>query len=201
MRGVNRLNRRLRWLIASMLLLSTVFAACQPAAQNQTSQHPGQVQQQNNRPEAVKNPVPTTKKPQDPQATAERLAQLATQIPQVREATAVVFGKTAIVGIDLDDGLDRSRVGTVKYTVAEALKKDPQGANAIVTADPDIVERVREINREIQQGKPLEGFADELSNLIARLMPQFPQDIEPAPAENPEQRPTNPISQKQPRSS
>ena len=157
------------------------------------------MQQQPASPEAVRNPVPTEQKNQNPQATAKRLAQLATQVPQVRQATAIVFGKTAIVGIDLDDNLDRSRVGTIKYTVAEALKEDPQGANAVITADPDVVQRVREINREIQRGEPLEGFADELSNLIARLMPQFPQDVGPAPEENPEQRPTNPFSQNQPR--
>jgi len=195
------LNRPIHWLVAGMFVLSTAVTACQTAGQQDASQQPGQVQQQQFRPEMKKNPAPTTKKPQDPQSTAERLAQLATAVPEVRDATVIVFGKTAIVGIDLDDGLDRSRVGTVKYTVAEALREDPQGANAVVTADPDIVRRVREINREIQRGKPLEGFADELSNIIARLMPQFPQDIEPAPTENPEQR-TNPLApQKQPRSS
>lgn len=185
---MNRL-KPLHWLMALLLFIGALNA-CQPAAKNQPSPQ-GQLQHQN-RPEAVKNVVPTAKKPQDPQATAERLARLATQVPQVREATAIVFGKTAIVGIDLDDGLDRSRVGTIKYTVAEALKEDPQGANAIVTAEPDIVRRIREINRQIQQGKPLEGFADELSNIIARLMPQFPRDIEPAPAEHPEQRSAGP---------
>jgi len=189
------------WLLPSLCLLVSLFAACQPAAQQPESTKPQSQIQQQNSPEAVKNPVPTEKKPQDAQSTAKRLAELATQVPQVREATAIVFGKTAIVGIDLDDGLDRSRVGTIKYTVAEALKEDPQGANALVTAEPDIVRRVREINRQIQEGKPLEGFADELSNIIARLMPQFPQDIEPAPAEHPEQRSANPSSPKPTRAS
>lgn len=192
-------QRHVFMMSCSLILSLLLLAACQPVNQNPAPQKQGNMRHQPASPEAVRQPVPTEQKNQDPQATAERLAQLATQVPQVRQATAIVFGKTAIVGIDLDDTLDRSRVGTVKYTVAEALKKDPQGANCLVTADPDVVERIREMNREIQNGKPLEGFADELSNLVARLMPQFPQDLGPAPEENPEQRPNNPFSQKQPR--
>lgn len=192
---------RLTWLMAGLLVTIATLAACQSATPKETSPKQNMAQPQQARHQTPDTPAPTAQKPQDPQATAERLAKLATNIPEVREATAIVFGKTAIVGIDLDDGLDRSRVGTIKYTVAEALKSDPQGANAIITADPDIVRRVREINREIQQGRPLEGFANELSNIIARLMPQFPQDIEQAPAEHPEQRSAGPNPPRQPRPS
>ncbi|HHY73897.1 MAG TPA: YhcN/YlaJ family sporulation lipoprotein [Bacillus bacterium] len=108
---------------------------------------------------------------------AMHLVDLANRIPDVKDATAVVAGNYAVVGIDVDKNLDRSRVGVVKYSVAEALKDDPYGANAVVVADPDIVERLREMRRDIQDGRPIAGVMNELSAIVGRLMPQIPYDI------------------------
>ena len=71
------------------------------------------------------------------QEISKRLVELATSIPNVNDATAVVIGRYAIVGIDVNSKLERSQVGSIKYSVAESLKKDPYGANAIVVADAD----------------------------------------------------------------
>jgi YhcN/YlaJ family sporulation lipoprotein len=130
----------------------------------------------------VPQSVPERDLRQDPQATAKRLTAIAARVPGVKDATAIVFGKQAIVGIDVDDRLDRPRVGVIKYTVAEALKDDPQGANALVSADVGIVQRLREINADIQRGRPIAGFAEELSDIVGRLMPQATRDV-PTPAE------------------
>ncbi len=45
------------------------------------------------------------------QQISKRLVTLATSIPNVNDATAVVIGKYAIVGIDVDSKLERSQVG------------------------------------------------------------------------------------------
>ena len=100
-------------------------------------------------------------------------------------------GKWAVVGIDVNAHLDRPEVGVIKYSVAEALKEDPQGANAIVTADPDIVQRLREMNADIRQGRPIAGIAEELADIVGRLIPQLPRDVkqrEEAPSRENEQR-------------
>lgn len=108
---------------------------------------------------------------------AEHLVDLATRNPDVKDATAVVAGNYAVVGIDLDKDLERSRVGSVKYSVAETLKDDPYGAKAVVVADADTVERLREMRKDIQNGKPVSGVMNELSAIVGRLMPQIPYDI------------------------
>lgn len=122
---------------------------------------------------------------------AQRLANLAVREPQVNDATVIVFGKYAIVGIDVDATLDRSKVGTIKYSVAEALKDDPLGASALVTSDPDLVQRLREINADLKKGRPIAGFAEELSDIVGRIMPQIPNDVkkreEPPTKENQEE--------------
>jgi len=111
------------------------------------------------------------------QEVADRLVHLATRIEQVNDATAVVVGKYAVVGIDVDANLDRSRVGTIKYSVAEALKADPKGAYAIITADVDTNQRLRQMAKDIRNGKPIEGVMDELAAIVGRIMPQVPRHI------------------------
>jgi YhcN/YlaJ family sporulation lipoprotein len=116
---------------------------------------------------------------------AEHLEQLATSVPQVESANCVVFGNTAIVGINVAAGLDRSRVGTLKYSVSEALRKDPYGVDAIVTADMDLAERIHRVRQETMNGKPISGFTKELSEIIGRIVPQLPRDTLPAPDNQP----------------
>ncbi|HEY2421807.1 MAG TPA: YhcN/YlaJ family sporulation lipoprotein [Neobacillus sp.] len=111
------------------------------------------------------------------QEISKRLVELATSIPSVNDATAVVFGKYAIVGIDVNSKLERSQVGTIKYSVAESLRKDPYGAKAIVVADVDTTQRLKEISADIKKGKPVQGIMEELADVAGRLMPEIPGDI------------------------
>ena len=126
------------------------------------------------------------------QEISKRLVELATSIPNVSDATAVVLGRYAIVGIDVNAKNDRSQVGTIKYSVAESLRKDPYGAKAIVVADADTNQRLREIQADIKKGRPLQGIMEELADVAGRLMPEVPGDlITPSPknaTEKPDQK-------------
>src|SRR5699024_8421603 len=79
-----------------------------------------------------------------------------------------------VVGIDVDKDLDRSRVGTIKYSVTEALQHDPYGKTAVVVADADVMERLRGMGNKISKGHPVQGVVDELSAIVGRYMPDFP---------------------------
>jgi YhcN/YlaJ family sporulation lipoprotein len=111
-------------------------------------------------------------------ATVERLEQIAEGITEVQHANCVLLGDTAIVGINVGGDIDRSRVGTIKYAVAEALRKDPIGVNAIVTADMDLNHRLQEIRQDMTNGRPLQGIAEELADIVGRIIPQLPGDTE-----------------------
>lgn len=125
----------------------------------------------------TKREISQTDKEKTSKEIADHLVELACRIPQVNDATAIVFGEYAIVGIDIDAKLDRSHVGTVKYSVAESLKEDPHGANALITSDPDIEQRIREINASIKDGHPIQAFTDELSDIVGRILPISPKPI------------------------
>ncbi|NHN30906.1 YhcN/YlaJ family sporulation lipoprotein [Paenibacillus agricola] len=173
----------MRLLVFSILLLG-VLAGCNnsshdgaaPAPTNETSQQFQANQAATQKKEIVDN-----------QAIAEHLEQLATSIPQVESAKCVVIGNTAVVGINLPGDMDRAKVGTIKLSVAEALKKDPYGVDAIVTADMDLSTRISKVREEIRIGRPVSGFAEEMSEIIGRIIPQLPRDVSPVPSPNSEE--------------
>lgn len=103
-----------------------------------------------------------------------RLVQLASDVPGVHDATAVVAGDYAVVGIDIDNKIDRTQVGSIKNAVTNALKNDPYGANAVVTSDPDVIQRLKNMGKHIQNGRPVSGVADELAAIVERLVPEIP---------------------------
>src|SRR3954454_22937043 len=133
----------------------------------------------------VKNSTIQNVDKQTGQQISKHLADLATSIPKVNDATAVVLGRFALVGIDVNQDLDRSEVGSIKYSVAESLKNDPHGARAIVIADPDINARLKEIGEDIQKGEPIEGIMNELSDITGRVIPEIPAEIEDPKKTNP----------------
>src|SRR5690606_18887707 len=159
------------WLLIACA--ASLLAGCGKQNNYEASPPPNQ----ENRNIQVKQSVPPKKDIKNPQEVAERLAKLAASVPEVNEATCVVMGNTAIVGIDVKGKLDASHVGVVKYSVAEALKNDPYGVHAIVTADLDLYHRIQNVSKEVRDGHPITGFANELADIVGRVMPQIPSDI------------------------
>lgn len=151
----------------SMILL----AGCQQGAKNDQVLP---VEDEDNRIMQVKDSDPKQNQDFDNKQIAIHLANIATNVPNVNNASAIVAGPYAVVGIDVDEDLDRSRVGTVKYSVSEALQHDPYGKTAVVVADADITARIRSMGEKISQGHPIKGIVDELSAIVGRYMPDFP---------------------------
>jgi YhcN/YlaJ family sporulation lipoprotein len=179
-------------LLCVFIVILTLAVGCSQAPKSGApSQDPNQNQVK------VQQIAPQKLEIKDSKAVAERLENLATSIPQVESAHCVVFGNTAVVGININKELDRAKVGTVKYSVAEALKKDPYGVNAIVTADLDLDQRLRNIRDNVQAGRPITGFAEQMADIIGRVMPQLPRDIRNTP-NNAEPNGTNPAEMPNP---
>ena len=166
--------------ILAVCALSVLLAGCANA--NDNDRNPPAQQNGNFQ---VQQTAPENRENENYEAITERLERIAESIEQVNSATVVVVGNTAIVGIDVDGNLDRSRVDVLKFTVAEALRQDPYGYHAIVTADVDINARLREIAADIRNGQPVAGFLNELGDIIGRIMPQLPSDLVPREEEAP----------------
>ncbi|MES1049476.1 YhcN/YlaJ family sporulation lipoprotein [Bacillus thuringiensis] len=163
-----------------ILMLCFVITGCSIGKKD----NPNEKMEQKN--VSMKNVNYTNKSNKPNEKAADHLASLVASVPGVNDATAVVVGKYAIVGIDVKAKLDRTRVESIKYSVAESLKNDPDGANAVVVADVDTYERLKQIGKQIKKGKTGEGILDELAAIVGRVMPQVPNDMI-------ENRETNPI--------
>ncbi|ACK94381.1 MULTISPECIES: YhcN/YlaJ family sporulation lipoprotein [Bacillus] len=163
-----------------ILMLCFVITGCSIGKKDNPNEKPEQKNV------SMKNVNYTNKLNKPNEKAADHLASLAASVPGVNDATAVVVGKYAIVGIDVKAKLDRTRVESIKYSVAESLKNDPDGANAVVVADVDTYERLKQIGKQIKKGKTGEGILDELAAIVGRVMPQVPNDMI-------ENRETNPI--------
>ncbi|MBH0229004.1 YhcN/YlaJ family sporulation lipoprotein [Halobacillus yeomjeoni] len=162
--------KKLIWIMAVLML-----AACQQTDEESLLRE----KQGNSELKYVTDSDPVKRQKMTSQQAARHLAKLAVQVPDVHDATALVLGNYVAVGIDVDKDLDRSRVGVIKYSVAEAIKNDPYGKQAVVIADADAVERLRGLGRKISQGHPVEGITDELSQIVARYMPEGPINERP----------------------
>lgn len=162
-----------KWLSAA-IVIAIVATGCSAGARNDSSPSP----QNNGRVTAQQNEGGKKQILDRPEVEAH-LEELAKGIQGVENAHCVVIGNTAVVGIDVDGNLERSRVGTIKYSVAEAFRKDPYGIDAFVTADIDISNRIQEIGEDLRMGRPIAGFAEELADIMGRLVPQMPRDIVP----------------------
>lgn len=154
-----------------ILISFLVLLGCQ---QNNEATLPNQDAKDNERITQVRNSSPEPLKQLDNTEIAEHLANIANRVPHVNQAAAIVAGPYAVVGIDVDEELDRSRVGTIKYSVSEALYHDPYGKTAVVVADADIMERLQNMGQSIQEGQPVHGIVEELAAIVGRYMPEFP---------------------------
>jgi len=164
-----------------LLLFISLLALCGCGVKNEVAEE----QKQNV--VTVKNSTFQEVDKQTGKEISKHLVDLASSIPNVNDATAVVLGNYAIVGIDVNKGLDRSEVGSIKYSVAESLKHDPHGARAIVVADPDMNARLKEVTEDIKNGKPIQGIMNELADISGRLLPEIPADmVDPEPKDAPE---------------
>jgi YhcN/YlaJ family sporulation lipoprotein len=177
----------------SLLILALILPACANKNEVGYEKNPDS---DSNKPITVQDSNIQHVERKSGQQISKHLVNLTTSVPDVKDATAVVIGKYAFVGIDVDSDVERSQVGSIKYSVAEALKDDPYGAQAIVVADPDITARLKEISKDIQRGEPGQGIMNELSDISGRLMPEIPRSLKQTDPENAPKEPKKKMNQK-----
>ncbi|MCA1053368.1 YhcN/YlaJ family sporulation lipoprotein [Rossellomorea aquimaris] len=176
----------------SLFVLTLILAACANKNEVGYEKNPNS---DKNKPITVQDSNIQHVERKSGQEISKHLVNLTTGVPDVKDATAVVFGKYAFVGIDIDSDVERSQVGSIKYSVAEALKDDPYGAQAVVVADPDLTARLKEISNDIKRGEPVQGIMNELSDISGRLMPEIPRSLKQTDPENAPDEPKKQINQ------
>lgn len=158
-----------KFIYISFIITTIFLSSCQSANENSSQPRPNEQQYIQ-----IQNSNPTEQEQMTNNDIASHLSNIASRIKDVNDSASVVVGPYAVVGIDVDEDLDRQRVGSVKYSVAEALRNDPYGKTAVVIADGDLMERFRRMGEEIKDGRPIKGVVVELAEIVNRYIPDIP---------------------------
>ncbi|MGE5455404.1 MAG: YhcN/YlaJ family sporulation lipoprotein, partial [Methylocystaceae bacterium] len=120
----------------------------------------------------------TTPQPNMERVMADRFSNLANQVSGVKGSTVVVNKNatgntyTVMVGIELNADIKGSASEKVKKQVADRIKSNDTKVNKVlVTTDPDLITRLKDIASGVIKGKPVSSFAKEISELAKRIAP------------------------------
>lgn len=103
---------------------------------------------------------------------ATNIAKTINKIEGVQKATIIITGDIALVGINLANDLSNEKITQIKKEAEQkALEIDKNINKAVITASPEIVDRIINITNDVGSGKPLSGLTDEISSIIKRIQP------------------------------
>lgn len=103
------------------------------------------------------------------------------QMTGVRDATVVVSGNTAYVGLDTSGNMTGQNISYGNTTGTSALKQacaqrvrasNPQIQTVYVSTDANFINRLRRVGDGVNTGNPISSFRNELSDLIRGLTPE-----------------------------
>ncbi len=103
---------------------------------------------------------------------AKDAAQRVSNLKEVRNANVLVTGNNAYVAVLLNDRSRKELPKTFENKIANEVRKaDNTIDNVYVTTNPDFYNRVTDFGNEIQNGHPVRGLYDQMSNTIKRVFP------------------------------
>jgi YhcN/YlaJ family sporulation lipoprotein len=156
-----------------LVLASIVLGCTAQRRPNETPTPPPPNQGQGNiMPPSSAQPQPIPTESATLHQMAQNLANQATKVNGVKEATVVITGNTALVGVDLASNTPTSQINTIQEQVATNIKQaDSRITNVSVTADADMVTKIKNIGQGIAQGKPITTFTQQIDDLMKRIGP------------------------------
>ncbi|QUH26781.1 YhcN/YlaJ family sporulation lipoprotein [Serpentinicella alkaliphila] len=104
-------------------------------------------------------------------ARAERIADAVAKMEEVRSAYVVITDTTALVGVALAGNTNDVATDLKRRIEDVVTKTDREIDRVAVTADPDLITRIRNVADETGRGRPLSGFGREVEEILRRIIP------------------------------
>lgn len=168
----NNAKRIVGILVSCMLVLAFVVTGCTPRQRPApTPSTPAP---------RTATPPRTVTKPKtvatDMVARSRNIANQVAAMPEVEKAAVVITGNTALVGVTIKGSVEGKLSDQVKKKIETTVKTVDKGIkNVVVTADPDLFDRIRLMMNDIAKGKPVSGFTREINEMINRITPITPK--------------------------
>lgn len=103
---------------------------------------------------------------------ANSIARRIAQLDEVNRCSVLLSGDTAIVGVDMANNLEGRMTTELKQKIENIVKDmDNNIKNVSITADPDLFTRISNMARDIRDGRPITGFANQFQEILRRITP------------------------------
>ncbi|NMB28059.1 MAG: YhcN/YlaJ family sporulation lipoprotein [Tissierellia bacterium] len=103
---------------------------------------------------------------------ANAIAQKIANLNEVNNCSVLLSGNTAIVGVDMENNLQGKMTTDLKQKIEKTVKDaDNSIKNVSVTADPNLYTRISNMAKDIRDGRPISGFANEFQEILRRITP------------------------------
>ena len=100
------------------------------------------------------------------------IARKVTDLNDVDRCSVLITGDTALVGVDIKNNIKGNLTTELKRRIETRVKNtDSRINNVAVTADPDLYTRIRNMAFDIENGRPISGFANEIKEMLRRITP------------------------------
>ncbi|MGB8955125.1 MAG: YhcN/YlaJ family sporulation lipoprotein, partial [Tumebacillaceae bacterium] len=117
--------------------------------------------------------------------TADKIAGLAHSVDGVQNARAIITGTTAIIGLNLDRGLNAGRQAAVTQFVRQrVLVQAPEFRRVHITSDKAQTRRIQRIADEMRAGHSLSMFSDDIAELTRTIPAVGPSSMPAVPGAN-----------------
>ncbi len=105
-------------------------------------------------------------------SVAERVQRAVNEVPDVTKSYVVVVGNTALIGVDINESKRGPVDEELKQRIAQKAEAQEKSITTVyVTADPNLVTRVRRLADSITEGKPISGLLNEIMEILQKLKP------------------------------
>lgn len=107
-----------------------------------------------------------------------RIQGLAQEVTGVENVVAVVVGNIALIGIDTNvvpnqqNQVGETSPDQLERSVADAVERDQTIVEAYVTSDRQLTDRIRNIASNMDDGRPITQYLDDITDLLEEMRPR-----------------------------
>lgn len=107
------------------------------------------------------------------QQKAQEIANELKEMEPIEEATVVISGNTALIGIAIPEGYyQNEEEEQLKDELEQKVKNMVPGiTNIAITDEKDMYKRINDLSGDMRNGTPMQGVTDEFTKLAKRIMP------------------------------
>ena len=104
--------------------------------------------------------------------SANEIAREIAALPEVDQASVVITDDTALVGCSLRGDTQGTMTNALRQKIRGIVKERVNNIDDVsITTDPDMTGRIQNMSNSIFQGNPVEGFAEDIRELIRDITP------------------------------